>query len=229
MVVGWSEVEGGELATREGTRSGVPPLKHMPRFLAPVSQRLPHHQHDHHSGQIHQKLSAKLNHNDNVSLASQPCRRHHRPTICDRNRLPSPTTPSSPLLSSPTECRQQREPRRRRRPQRHELPLAVDVVRSLDTAGDRATTIRQLAPLVRRQYGRAGGEHRRKWPGHRRPAPDRGGDCKDQAIRGWPPPHGQIKCWLVLTMFPPGLHHDWYGDRFSRSHSHRGHLFTEPY
>lgn len=96
MVVGWSEVEGGELATREGTRSGVPPLKHMPRFLAPVSQRLPHHQHDHHSGQIHQKLSAKLNHNDNVSLASQPCRRHHRPTICDRNRLPSPTNTELP-------------------------------------------------------------------------------------------------------------------------------------
>lgn len=42
-------------------------------------------------------------------------------------------------------------------------------------------------------------------------------------------PPGQIKCWLVLTMFPPGLHHDWYDDRFSRSHSHCGHLFTEPY
>lgn len=35
MVVGWSEVEGGELATREGTRSGVPPLKHA-AFSSPL-------------------------------------------------------------------------------------------------------------------------------------------------------------------------------------------------
>lgn len=38
------------------------------------------------------------------------------------------------------------------------------------------------------------------------------------------PPPGQIKCWSVLTMCNPGLHHDWYDDRFSRSRKRRRQL-----
>lgn len=187
MVVGWSEVEGGELATREGTRSGVPPLKHAafssPLYLSapPPPGRPPQRPNPpeaQRQAQPHRQRQPRI-----PALSSTSPTHDLRPqpfAISHPHRAPP--------LTSPTECRQHRGPRRRRRrPRRHELPLAIHVLCSLDTAARRAAPIRQLAPLVRRQHGRAGRKHRRKWPGHRRPAPDRGGDCKDQAIRGWSP------------------------------------------
>lgn len=76
---------------------------------------------------------------------------------------------------------------------RHELPSAIHV--PFNSAVGCATTLSELSAVVCRLHRRA-----RRGPGwrdHCSAGPDRGGDCKDQALRGWHYP--------LLSSLPPSL------------------------